>query len=784
MINIKQLAFSAIALLIIFSNYTFAQDGPRTYKILSVTTEGNKFYDSRIIVSNSGLKIGDEIMIPSEATQQAIMNLWNMKLFSDVEIVVDKTIGDGAYIIINVKELPKLDNIKFSGNDEFSDKDLEEKIPLEKGQVIAPQTVKDIEYNLTKLYEEEGYPLAEVKVDQFVNSFNEAQLRVKVDEGSKISVRNIRFTGNRKLSSSDLKGAMDETSEKVWWQFWDKARFNRKDYENDKKLIIDYYQENGYRDAEIIEDNLAYKNNKEDVDITIKVNEGPRYKVGRISFEGNTVYKDTMLIERLDFKRGDVYNIKKFQQNLRGNESQTDIASIYLDNGYLGFQADVEETTNENNSVDLKIKISENRQYRVGLISFSGNNKTQDKVIRRELFTIPGQYFNKTAMIRSMQQMSQLNYFNPEVLNYDFVQRNDSTVDLVYIVEERSSDQLNASVGYSQTFGFSGSLGLTFNNFDITDPLSGGAGQILSFQWDFGTEGTYRTFRIGFTEPWLYNTPTSAGIDLYDTKQNYTYSIQETGATLNVGRRFKFPDDYFRGDWFLKFQRTNVIEGAGIYETGLRTQISIGQVISRNSTNSPVFPSIGSKIVLSAEVAGANLVGTTNFYKMGFKTEAFKSLNNSGSLVLASLFDIQSISSLSSDNYVPPNELFFMGGGGLTYNTVSLRGYEDRTIGPVNYLRSPIGGRFLMKYGVELRYSLSQDPIPIFLTMFAEAGNLWSSFKTADFFDLKRSVGFGARLMLPAVGIIGFDLGYGFDRKVVDGDDPSWLFHFQFGRGF
>jgi outer membrane protein insertion porin family len=784
MININKLAFSAIALLIIFSSYTFAQDGPRTYKILSVTTEGNKFYDSRIIVSNSGLKIGDEIMIPSEATQQAIMNLWNMKLFSDVEIVVDKTIGDGAYIIIIVKELPKLDNIKFTGNDEFSDKDLEEKIPLEKGQVIAPQTVKDIEYNLIKLYEEEGYPLAEVKVDQFVNSFNEAQLRVKVNEGSKISVRNIRFTGNRRLSSSDLRGAMDETSERVWWKFWDKARFNRKDYEKDKKLIIEYYQENGYRDAEIIEDKLAYKNNKEDVDITIKVNEGPRYKVGRISFEGNTVYKDTLLIERLDFKRGDVYNMKKFQQNLRGNESQTDIASIYLDNGYLGFQADVDETTHENNYVDLKVKISENRQYRVGLISFSGNNKTQDKVIRRELFTIPGQYFNKTAMIRSMQQMSQLNYFNPEVLNYDFIQRNDSTVDLVYIVEERSSDQLNASVGYSQTFGFSGSLGLTFNNFDITDPLSGGAGQILSFQWDFGTEGTYRTFRIGFTEPWLYNTPTSAGIDLYDTKQNYTYSIQETGATLNVGRRFKFPDDYFRGDWFLKFQRTNVIQGAGIYETGLRSQISIGQVISRNSTNSPVFPSIGSKIVLSAEVAGANLVGTTNFYKMGFKTEAFKSLNNSGSLVLASLFDIQSISSLSSDNYVPPNELFFMGGGGLTYNTVSLRGYEDRTIGPVNFLRSPIGGRFLMKYGVELRYSLSQDPIPIFLTMFAEAGNLWSSFKTADFFDLKRSVGFGARLMLPAVGIIGFDLGYGFDRKVVDGDDPSWLFHFQFGRGF
>ncbi len=772
------------ALMFLLQAQFFAQDGPRTYKILSISTEGNKFYDSKILVANSGLKVGQEIMIPSEATQDAIKNLWNMKLFSDIEVVVDRKIGDGAYLIIRVKELPRLDNIKFSGNDEFDDKDLEEKIPLEKGQVITPQTLKDIEYNLGKAYEEEGYPLAEIKVDQLVNSYNEAQLRVKINEGNKISVERIILEGNKHISSSDIRSAMEETSEDVWWKFWDKARFNRKGYEKDKELLIEFYKEKGYKDAYIVEDRLEYKNSKEDVVITVVINEGSRYKVGNIGFKGNTIYKDVQLLERLDFKSGDIYNMKKFQQNLRGNESQTDIASLYLDNGYLGFQADVEENVKDNNIVDLTIKIQENRQYRVGLISFSGNTKTQDKVIRRELFTVPGQYFNKTAMIRSMQQISQLNYFNPEVLNYDFVQRNDSTVDLVYIVEERSSDQLNASVGYSESFGFSGSLGLVFNNFDITDPFSGGAGQILSFQWDFGTSGTYRTFRIGFTEPWLFNTPTSAGIDVYDTKQNYTYSIQETGASFNLGRRFKFPDDYFRGDWFLKFQRTNTINGAGLYAEGVRSQVSIGQIISRNSSNSPIFPSVGSKVTLYAELAGANIVGNTNFYRLGFKTEAFQSLDYAGKLVLASLFDIQSLSSLGNDNYVPPNELFFMGGSGLAYNTTALRGYDDRTVGPMNQFRSPIGGRFLIKYGIELRYSLSQDPIPIFLTAFAEAGNVWATFKQADFLDLKRSVGFGARLVLPAVGIIGFDLGYGFDRKIVDGQDPSWLFHFQFGRGF
>jgi outer membrane protein insertion porin family len=420
----------------------------------------------------------------------------------------------------------------------------------------------------------------------------------------------------------------------------------------------------------------------------------------------------------------------------------------------------------------------------VGLIGFTGNVKTQDKVMRREIFTLPGLYFNKSALVRSVRQLGSLNYFNPEKFNYDVSLRNDSTVDLNYIVEEKSSDQLNASVGYSQSFGFSGTIGLTFNNFDIADPLSGGAGQILSFQWDFGSSGTYRTFRIGFTEPWLYNTPTSVGVDLFDTYTNYTYTIRETGVTLNIGRKLRFPDDYFRTDWFLKFQRTNTEQGAGIYETGVRSQVSIGTVLSRNSTDNPIFPTFGSRVSLKGELAGGLLIGTTHFYQLGFRSEAFNRLDNSGKFILASTFDLESLSSLASDGYIPPNELFFMGGSGLAYNTTALRGYDDRSIGPVNQYNAPIGGRFLLKYSAELRYALTMDPIPVFLTAFAEAGNVYATFKQTNPFDLKRALGFGIRVQLPAVGIIGFDLGYGLDRKSVDGQDPSWVFHFQFGKGF
>jgi len=765
-----------------------SQEGPRTYKIISVSVEGNRNYDSRIIISSSGLRIGDEIMIPSEATQEAIMNLWKMNLFSDIEIYVDKKVGDGAYLIIKVAELPKLESIKFTGNDEFSEKDLEEKIPLTTGQVITPQTVKDIEYNIQKMYIEEGYPMAEVKVDQFINSYNGAQLRVKITEGSKIAVGNIRIEGNSKVSTSDLKGAMDETSEVKWWKFWDKARFNRKGYETDKELMVSYYRERGFKDAYIIEDKLDYVNKNENVDIKIKLNEGPKYKIGTVTFEGNKLYKDSVLIERLDIKKGDVYNLTKLQQNLRGNESQSDIASLYLDNGYLTFGADVEEEIAANNVVNLKIKITENRQYRIGLINFSGNTKTQDKVLRREMYSIPGQYFNKTDMIRTMRQFSSLNYFNPETMNYEFAPRNDSTVDMIYIVEEKSSDQLNASVGYSETFGISGSMGLVFNNFDILDPLSGGAGQILSFQWDFGSSGTYRTFSLGFTEPWLFNTPTSVGLNIFDTKYNYSYTSRITGSTLSLGRRFRFPDDYFRGDWALKIQRNEVTNGGGLYDEGIRTQISIAQIITRNSSDNPIFPTYGSKVQLTGEIAGLNLIGNTHFYKLGFRSEAYNRLDNSGKLVLAGIFDFQSITSIATDKYIPPDELLYMGGSGLTYNTTALRGYEDRTVGPRtqygNILGNIIGGRVLLKYGIELRYALTQDPIPVFLSTFVEAGNIFPSFREVDFLNLKRSVGFGLRLVLPAVGVIGFDVGYGFDRKSVDGEDPSWIFHFQFGRAY
>lgn len=784
--NILKITTLVILSFILTFTETFSQEtGPAIYKIASISTKGNKSYESGTIISYSGLNIGQEIAIPSDDTREAIKRLWNIGIFSDAKIYIDKKFGNDVYLVIEVEELPRVEKVEITGNDEYDDEDLKDYVNLVTGEVVSDQKLQDIKFNLEKYYAEEGYGLAKVEVDKLISANNEARIRVKINEGEKLTVRSIEFEGNKNVSSDDLKSAMDETSEAVWWNIFDGATFDKTKYEEDKKLIEKYYKEKGYKDAVVTGDVLKILSSKEDVNITIKIDEGKKYYINNIKVEGNTLFEDNELISRIGLNKGEVYNTKRLQENLFGNEAESDISSLYLDRGYLSFNADIEEVPAGDNKVDLIVKINEGNQFKFGLIGFEGNDKTKDKVLRRELYTLPGDYFSKSSIRRSMQQLSGLNYFNPEKLTQDISLANDSTVNIKYIVEEKSSDQFNASVGYSGSYGVTGSLGLTFNNFDISEPFKGGAGQILSFNWTFGTGGTYRTFDIGFQEPWLYNTRTLFGFNIFDTRQNSNVDLKETGVSVNIGRRFKFPDDYFRGDWTVKFQRTNVINGDDYYKEGLSSQFSIRQIISRSSVFEPIFPTTGTRVSNSTEMSGGLLLpGSVGFIKNIFLTEAFTPLTINRKLVLFSNFQFSFVNSFDADKYIPPTEVFYMGGNGLTYNTIALRGYDDRSIGPKNPFGSPIGGAVTTKYGIELRYSLSQDPLPIFILAFAEAGNVWSDIEKTDPFDLYRAAGFGTRLILPAVGLVGFDFGYGFDRKAVDGQDPRFLFHFQFGKGF
>jgi outer membrane protein insertion porin family len=775
--------------LILIPSILFAQQ-QEVYKILGISVEGNIVAQPAAIIANSGLKVGDEIsftrvgniIVAGDKIRNAIKQLWALRIFKNVSIEIENQVGDGVYLLIRVEEYPRLEDIVIEGNKALSTKDIKNKINLVRGQVIAEHRLTSIENEIKKAYEEKGYFLADVKFEIIPTKEGRANLKVKINEGKKISIKKIIFEGNVKVKDGDLKGAMKETKEKKWWMFWRTAKFDRKKYEEDKKKLIEFYRKKGFKDATILDDSIYTDEKKEHLFVKIKVYEGPQYKVRNVKWEGNTVFDDKVLSERLDFKLGDIYNREKFEKNLYGNEQQTDVASLYLDNGYLTVNMQPEEVKISEDTIDIVIHVFEGKQFRIRRVDIKGNTKTKDKVIRRELYTIPGKYFSRSDIIRSIRNLAVLNYFNQEKLKPDYRMVSDSTVDLTYEVEEKSSDTFNASVGYS-SFGLIGSIGVTFNNFSITEPWRGGDGQMLNLEWVFGRYD-YRTFSLSFREPWFRDTPTSIGFNLFDTRYGFTYDLRQTGGSFSLGRRLRWPDDYFRVDYVFRFQIYNVGGTSDYYQQGKWSQFSLTQVISRNSIDNPIFPTIGSNVSLSTEISGGPLPGTTDYFKVYFSSEWYSRIFNWDKLVWYNSFDWGYVDGFKKDSFIPPIERFSMGGTGLGYIAVTpLRGYEDMSIGV-----TPNGvpeGKILMKYTTEIRFGLTMNPMPIYLLLFAEAGNAWARTRQANIFDLNRSIGFGVRLHMQPIGLIGFDYGYGFeDVRPKDGKPDGWHFHFQFGRGF
>jgi outer membrane protein insertion porin family len=827
---VRLLKYSLLLILILSSVNTIAQEKVTSYKILGISIEGNKSADASTIIASTGLKVGDEIQVPGDKTINAIKNLWTLNIFSDVQIFIDKQLADGVFLLIKVQEHPRVEKVIIEGNDEIDTDDIEKTITFIRGTILKPQEVSKLLQRINKLYEDEGffntkfetryynYFTADTTKDQILVKWRNTKdlsdemeieydlkdnlssnliskikerliLKIIIEEGDEVTVRKIEFEGNRDFDDGDLKGAMDETSEKTWWKFWDGAKFNPNDYAKDKELIIKFYQRNGYRDAEILSDTLIYSEDKRDLNILINVYEGNQYKIRNIIWEGNTVYPSYVLSSRLEFAPGDIYDMEKFEQNLRGNEKQSDVSALYLDEGYLTFNLQTKETKVADDSLDITIRVEERNQFKVGRVDIFGNDKTKEKVIRRELYTVPGDFFNRGLLFRSVQNLANLQYFNVEKLygpdGITTKLASDSTVDIGFKVEEKSSDYLNASVGYSGSFGFSGAIGVTLTNFSIAEPFSLGGGQVLSFNWQFGVGNLYRTFSIGFTEPWMFDTPTSVGFDLFDTRQKYIYDLRQSGVTFRVGRRLKWPDDFFYVQGRVRYQYNNIIEGQNYYPEGQYNQFTVGGIISRKNIDNPIFPSQGSSFMLDAEVSGGKfLPGEVDYLKISFVSEWYRRLLNSNRFALYLISDLGFIQELEENTIINPFEKFWMGGNGLVIATTPLRGYEDRSVGPRNVFGDLIGGYVKVKFGAELRVAVSMEPIPLYILAFAEAGNVFESFDKTDIFGLRRSVGFGARIMINPIGLIGFDLGYGFDRKEVTGRPPEWLFHFQFGKGF
>lgn len=565
----------------------------RTLKVLGVSVEGNETTDANMIRMQSGLMPGNEF--GAEGIQDAVRKLWRLNLFSDIRIIVDRQVADGYYLTIQVEEYPRLERVELQGNKKLKKDDIDEILNYYSGQIISPTTLARSKTKLLDEYKDKGFLLADIDIEQRPGEVdsNRVIVRFEFEEGKKVQVERIRFFGNNAFPDRKLRKQFDEIKEDKWWRG---ADFDKENYQADLDLLLEFYRNEGYRDAEILQDSLYYNSERDDMFIDIWVAEGPQYTFGDITWQGNKVFTEEELSANLRFEKGDVYSKKKLDEAVFQH-----VGGMYYDLGYIFASITPKEQIDPENEqvLDIHFLVNEGKQAKVNEILITGNTKTKEKVIRRELRILPGQTFNKSLLERSQRDVWMLNYFanvEPGVQPID-----EEQVNLEFKVEEKSTDTANMSAGWSERDKLIGSVGVAMANLF-------GNGQRLSFDWMFGKY--YRSFNISFTEPWLMDTPTLAGFSFYDTKRDeyyIGYKQVSTGASVRLGRRFSWPDNFFRGDWIYRIDRTELsnfneyIRAANpnniIDEQWPLISSSVTQIISRNSLDRPEFPTDRKSVV-------------------------------------------------------------------------------------------------------------------------------------------------------------------------------------------
>ena len=770
-------------------SFASALQAQEKVKIFSVDVVGNKAAAAGVILRNSGLVAGK--VISGDDIKDAINRLWAMKVFSDVQITAEKQVEEGLYLLITVKEYPKMDSYELKGNKHLKDDKLKDVVTFFRGQRITPHMEMRTIIAIKEIYKDKGYLLVEVSTERIPTEKEDyIILRFNINEGSKVSIRGIVIKGVENFSEGKIIKQMKNNKTKGKWRFWRKGGFDAEEFEEDKENIVQFYKNNGYRDAEILSDSLIYDDKKEKLYLNLTIREGNRYKIGEITFEGNELFSEEELMFVLGIKEGDDYNEEVLEAAVFDR-----LTGLYMDKGYIYVNIQPLQTPFSEDVVNIKYDILENQKVFVRNVNIYGNTKTKEKVIRRELKLYPGEVFNRTKLIRSQREIFILNYFANVIPNISPV--DDDEVDVEIVVEEKQTDRANASAGFSQRDGAIGSIGVDFNNFI-------GNGQILSFNWQFGR--IFRAFSIGFTEPWLFGTPTLAGFRVFNTKRRgitIPLDQKEYGGTVTLGRRFRWPDDYFRGNSSLRIARrefsnikdpsilqrlvsperfAEISEGDIDKEVIKTNQRTLTMVLTRDSRDRPEFPTQGSVFSLLSQLSGGLLGGDEDFYKSVISVDWYTPLF--WNFVLLNKYKFGSIGTFSKNAFIPWDENFFMGGSGLTIGE-PLRGYDDRTVGPPSPTSSnfAIGGRVMTKFSMELRFPIAPNPT-IFGLFFYEGGNTWLDFNSTDIFDLHKSAGFGLRMFMPLVGLIGFDMGYGFDDLTDSSKRGGWKVHFQFGKQF
>ncbi|SDK67738.1 outer membrane protein insertion porin family [Catalinimonas alkaloidigena] len=788
---------------------------PQKYEIGGITISGVKFLDENALISITGLKVGDQITVPGEEISNAIKKLWDQGILGDIEVNVTKVEGNYIFLDFYMKERPRLSRFNFKGARKSDISDLRDKINLIRGRVITDALVKNAQNTVRKYYMDKGFLNVEVNITQQDDTIlsNSASLLINVDRGNKVKVNTINIAGNEEFSNKLIRRKLKETKQKNAWRFWKPSKYTRANFEEDKEKLIAYYNAQGYRDAAIVSDTV-YRHDEETINIDMTIYEGTKYYFRDITWTGNYVYDDEVLQRVLSIEKGDVYNLETLQKRLQFNPTGLDVSSLYLDDGYLFFNVDPVEVRVEGDSIDIEMRITEGAQADIKTVNVTGNTKTSDHVILREIRTLPGQKFSRTALIRSQRELAQLGYFDPEQIGINPVPNPaDGTVDINYTVVERPSDQIELSGGWGGYYGFVGTLGVTFNNFSLRNagklrnwrPLPAGDGQRLSVRMQ-ASGRSYQTYSLSFMEPWLGGKqPNAFSVNLSHSNQNIYQNVYDvrsprtgglgiTSISLGLGRRLRFPDDYFSLNNSLTFQRYALDNYTYARQFGLSVtdgnynSVVLNSTLSRNSIDQPTFPTSGSSLTLSVSLTPpysllledqlpsdvVDPIGFNNrwleYHKWMFDASWFIPLAKK--LVINTRAHMGFIGNYNSALAITPFERFVMGGSGISgFNflvgreLIGLRGYQDNQIVPYNPKTGQTdNGVIYNKFVTELRYAISTNPsATIFVLAFAEGGNNWGTYKDYNPFTLYRSAGVGARIFMPAFGMIGIDYGKAFD---------------------
>ncbi len=833
-----------LILFISITNIVFSQDrdfsklpvvdysNPREYEIDSVSVTGVKYLQPEVLINISGFKVGQKLNIPGDEITAAIDKFWKYGLFSDVKIIANKMEKGKVHLEIYLKEQPRLSKLNLIGVNKSEASDLKEKINLKPGSQMTDNIINNTKTIIEKHYIDKGFLNTDVHIVQKIDTgaINQVTLNIFIEKNKRVKISNIDFEGNEVFSDKRLRRVMKKTKERNL-NIFKSSKLVKSLYKEDKEKLVDFYNERGYRDAILLGDKIE-KINEKRIALTIKLEEGRKYFVRNITWIGNTRYPGEILNRILGIKKGDVYNKKLLDERLRIDEDA--VSSLYLDNGYLFFSVDPVEARIENDSIDLEMRIYEGKQATINKIIITGNTKTNEHVVRRELRTRPGELFSKSDIIRSVRELATLGHFNPETISPNPIPNQaDGTVDLEYQLEERANDQLELSGGFGG-YGFIGTIGIRFSNFSARNlfkgkawrPVPTGDGQTLSVRAQVSSKA-FKAYNLSFIEPWFGGKkPNSFTISLTHTVSkrplyeegryvaNDTIFFKVYGAAIGLGRRLRWPDDYFTIYNELSYQRyhlSNYISSQFIFTNGFSNLISLKTIISRSSQDQMLFPRRGSNFSLGLQLTPPySLFNNKDYSSMSFSEKyrfiefhkwTFKSAWYTGiigNLILATKAEYGYLGHYNKDIGPSPFEKFEVGGNPM-YATnyifgsdiVSLRGYPDAQLTPQTVVETEgqtrrfYDGNVYDKYTLELRYPLSLNPsATIYALAFLEGGNAWKSIGEFNPFNIKRSAGVGVRIFLPMFGLLGIDWGYGFDPLAGQTGANGSEFHFVLGQQF